>query len=182
MRSPAVPARPPVTPPGVIPGASVPGDKGPAVVEGGELEPNNATAYIGMGEAYLKQGVGPMAEAQFEKALEIDSTQTALLYRLANIYIKERQYNDGARTYQRLLALQPNNDAARLELANLYKRAKQWAKCASTLKDYFVRVPNPPKDVTLMYLEALYQSRRAVPDIDPDSGDPVDAPGEHAPS
>jgi len=125
-----------------------------------ELDPSSVSAYIGMGDAYLKQGVGPMATVQFEKALEIDSLQPALLYRLATIYLKERQYNESGHAYNRLLALQPNNDNARLELANLYKRAKLWAKCAGTLKDYFVRNPNPPKDVMLMYMEALYQSKQ----------------------
>ena len=125
-----------------------------------ELDTANVPAYNGMGDAYLKQGVGPMATAQYEKSLDLDSTQVDLLYKLANVYLKERQYNDAGRTYNRLLSLQPNNDNARLELGRLYYRAKLWAKCAATLKDYFVRVPNPPKDVLSMYMEALYNSKQ----------------------
>jgi tetratricopeptide (TPR) repeat protein len=125
-----------------------------------ELDPNSAVAYIGMGDAYLKQGVGPMATAQYEKSLELDSSQIDLLYKLANVYVKERQYPEAGRTYNRLLAIQPNNDNARLELGRLYYRAKLWSKCAATLKDYFTRVPNPPKELLSNYMEALYSSRQ----------------------
>ncbi len=125
-----------------------------------ELEPNNIGAYVGEAEVYAKQGVGPMAAQRYEKALEIDSTQTALLYTLANTYLKDRQYNDAARTYQRLINLEPQNDAARLELGRLYYRAKRWVLCASTLKDYFTRHASPPTEQMSMYLEALMNSRQ----------------------
>jgi tetratricopeptide (TPR) repeat protein len=139
-----------------------------AFSKGRELNPADAESYAGLGDAYLKlpQPVFPMAIDQYEKSLQVDSTRADVLYKLANTYVKDRQYTEAARTYVRLISLQPNNDAARLEVARLYFRAKQYSKCAAALKEYFVKEKNPNKDEQQMYLEALYNShqyKEAVP-------------------
>jgi tetratricopeptide (TPR) repeat protein len=131
-----------------------------ASAEAKELDPQNATAYEVMGDAYLKQKVAPMAISNYEKALEVDSLQQGILYKIANTYKNERQYTEAARIYYRIIALDPTNDAARIELAGLLFRAKQWAKCSAVLKEYFVNHKNPPKDLQSIYLEALYKSRQ----------------------
>jgi len=128
--------------------------------EAKELDPQNATAYEVMGDAYSKQKVAPMAINSYEKSLEIDSLQQGVLYKIANTYKNEREYTKAAEVYVRILALDPNNEAARLELANLFFRAKQYSNCTRTLKDYFKGQKNPPKDVQSMYLEALYKSKQ----------------------
>jgi tetratricopeptide (TPR) repeat protein len=139
-----------------------------AFSRGRELNPSDAESYAGLGDTYLKlpQPVFPMAIDQYEKSLQVDSTRADVLYKLANTYVKDRQYTEAARTYVRLISLQPNNDAARLEVARLYFRAKQYAKCAAALKEYFIKEKNPTKDEQQMYLEALYNSHQfkdAVP-------------------
>ena len=131
-----------------------------AASEAKELDLRNATAYEVIGDAYEKQKVAPMAISSYEKSLEIDSLQPRVLYKLANTYTKERKYTEAAHVYMRILALDPNNDASRLELARLYYRARMWALCVATLKDYFVKEKNPPKDIQSMYLEALLRSRQ----------------------
>jgi tetratricopeptide (TPR) repeat protein len=131
-----------------------------AASEAKELDSRNVTAYEVIGDAYEKQKVAPMAISSYEKSLEIDSLQPRVLYKLANAYTKERQYTEAARVYMRILALDPNNEVSRLELARLYYRAKQWANCAATLKDYFKKETNPPKDIQSMYLEALLRARQ----------------------
>jgi len=131
-----------------------------AASEAKELDPKNATAYEVIGDAYVQQKVAPMAISSYEKSLEIDSLQPRVLYKLANAYTKEKQYTEAARVYNRILALDPNNEVSRLELARLYYRAKQWANCAATLKDYFTKEKNPPKDIQSMYLEALLRARQ----------------------
>jgi tetratricopeptide (TPR) repeat protein len=127
--------------------------------EAKELDSRNATAYEVIGDAYEKQKVAPMAISSYENSLEIDSLQMRVLYKLANVYTKERQYTEAARVYNRILSIDPNNEASRLELARLYYRAKQWANCAATLKDYFKKEINPPKDIRSMYLESLLRGR-----------------------
>ncbi len=121
--------------------------------------PNDVRGYIGKGDAYSKQNLNPMAIMQFEKALELDSTNTEALYKLANIYIKERQYTDAGRVYVRILQLDPTNTKARLELAELYYRAKLWGPTAATLKEYVEKQKNPEERYIQMYLEALYNGR-----------------------
>ena len=128
--------------------------------EAKELDPQNATAYEVMGDAYLKQKVAPMAVSSYEKSLEIDSMQPGILYKIANSHKNERLYTKAAEVYVRILALDPNNDAARLELAGLFFRAKQYVNCARTLKEYFKGQKNPSKDIQSIYLEALYKSKQ----------------------
>jgi tetratricopeptide (TPR) repeat protein len=126
--------------------------------EARELDPGNIAAYEVIGDAYEKQKVAPMAISNYEKSLEIDSLQPRVLYKLANAYTKERQYTEAARVYIRILAIDPNNEASRLELARLYYRAGQPAACVVTLRDYFIKGANPPKDIQLMYMEALLRA------------------------
>jgi tetratricopeptide (TPR) repeat protein len=129
-----------------------------AASEARELDPGNVGAYEVIGDAYEKQKVAPMAISNYEKSLEIDSLQPRVLYKLANAYTKERLYTEAARVYIRILALDPNNEASRIELARLYFRANQSAACVATLKDYFIKETNPPKDIQLMYMEALLRA------------------------
>jgi tetratricopeptide (TPR) repeat protein len=132
-----------------------------AASEAKELDSRNATAYEVIGDAYVKQKVAPMAISSYEKSLEVDSLQPRVLYKLANAYAKERQYTEAAKVYSKILALDPNNDASRLELAQLYYRVKKpwaWVRCAETLKDYFKKEKNPPRDIQSKYLEALLRS------------------------
>jgi tetratricopeptide (TPR) repeat protein len=131
-----------------------------AASEAKELDSRNVTAYEVIGDAYEKQKVAPMAISSYEKSLEIDSLQPRVLYKLANAYTKERQYTEAVRVYMRILALDPNNEASRLELARLYYRAKQWANCVETLREYFKKEINPPKNIQSMYLEALLRAKQ----------------------
>jgi len=124
-----------------------------------ELDPNNPGAYEVMGDAYAKQKVAPMAVDSYEKSLQIDSTQTRVLYKLANTYTADRRYTPAARVYSRILALDPGNDSARIELAGLLFRAQQFSTCAQVLTEYFKTHKNPPETLQSIYLDALYRSR-----------------------
>ncbi len=128
--------------------------------EAKELDPQNAAAYEVMGDAYLKQKVVPMAINSYEKSLEIDSLQQRVLYKIANAQKNDRQYTRAAEVYLRILTLDPNNEAARLELADLFFRAGQYANCAKVLREYFKNQKNPPKEIQLKFLEALYKSKQ----------------------
>ena len=131
-----------------------------ASAEAKELDPQNATAYEVMGDAYLKQKVTPMAINSYEKSLEIDSVQQRVLYKIANAHKNDREYTRAAEVYMRILALDPNNEAARLELAGLFFRAGQYANCAKVLREYFKNQKNPPKEIQSIFLEALYKSKQ----------------------
>jgi tetratricopeptide (TPR) repeat protein len=130
-----------------------------AASEAKELDSRNATAYEVIGDAYVKQKVAPMAISSYENSLEVDSVQPRVLYKLANTYKGERQYTEAAKIYSKILTLDPTNDTARLELGQLFFRAKQWRNCATTVKEYIDKQKNPPRDVQLMYMEALLNAR-----------------------
>jgi tetratricopeptide (TPR) repeat protein len=125
----------------------------------GEQVPGDYRAYEGEGDVYAKQGVAPMAITQYEKSLELDSTQISIIYKLGNTYMSDRQYTEAARVFNKVLILQPDNDNARLDLAGLYFRAKLWWQCAHTLKDYIEKQNDAPRNLQTMYLEALYHGR-----------------------
>ena len=131
-----------------------------AAAEAKELDPQIATAYEVMGDAYLKQKVTPMAISNYEKSLEIDSMQMGVLYKIANAEKDQRQYTKAAEVYVRILAMDPTNDASRLELGGLFFRAHQYANCTRTLKEYINTHKNPPKEILSIYLEALYRSKQ----------------------
>ncbi len=131
-----------------------------AASEAKEIDPQNATAYEVVGDAYLKQKVSAMAISSYERSLEIDSMQTRVLYKLANAHIAERHYTEAARVYYRILAMDPKNKASRFELANLLYKAKQYSNCAVVLKEYFTIEKNPSKEFQKLYIQALLKSRQ----------------------
>jgi tetratricopeptide (TPR) repeat protein len=60
--------------------------------------PNYAPSLEGLGDAYLKMGSPGMAILQYESYAKLDSTDAALLDKLAKTYQRERRYTDVART------------------------------------------------------------------------------------
>jgi tetratricopeptide (TPR) repeat protein len=124
-----------------------------------EISPNAAKPYEGMGDAYAREGVNPMAVQQYERSLEIDSAQPELLSKLADLHLKDRRYNDAAKVLLRLIALDPANQADRFKLFRLYYRANQFVNASRVGKDYVAKNPND-LDAAKMYLEALYRSRQ----------------------
>lgn len=124
-----------------------------------EISPNAAKPYEGMGDAYAREGVSPMAVQQYERSLEIDSAQPDLLSKLADLHLKDRRYNDAAKVLLKLIALDPANQADRFKLFRLYYRANQFVNASRVGKDYVAKNPND-LDAAKMYLEALYRSRQ----------------------
>lgn len=124
-----------------------------------EMSPNSAKAYEGMGDAYARQGVSPMAVSQFERSLELDSLQPDLLYKLAELHLKDRRYNEAAKVLIRVINLDPTNQEARYKLFHLYFRANQFVNASRTGKEYVAKNPSNT-EAAKMYLEALYRSRQ----------------------
>ncbi len=124
-----------------------------------DLDPKDVQVYNGLGDAYLKTGVTALSIANYQKSLELDSTQSDIWFKLARTHMRERQWNDAAEAFQKGLALNPDNDDARLELGDMYYRAKYWAFAAKWLQPYVQRHPEA-KAVAMKYVESLYASRQ----------------------
>jgi tetratricopeptide (TPR) repeat protein len=130
-----------------------------------ELGPTNPTNYEVLGDAYAKQGLTQIALSQYEKSLELDSSQSSLMEKMATAYQKERRYPEAVKMYQLVIAMGPENQVARFELGRIYYRAKRFREAAKIFNEFYAREKNN-KEARAMYIESMYQSRQfkeAVP-------------------
>lgn len=124
-----------------------------------EMDPKNARAYRGLGEAYIRLNAESVAILQFEESLRADSMQTDLKYRLARLYYKERRFNDAADLYGSILSAYPGDDAASVELGQMLYLGKQYATAVKVLAPYVERHPDDIAAWTA-YMESLHFSRQ----------------------
>lgn len=124
-----------------------------------ESDPKLATAYRGLGDAYMRLNAESVAILQYEESLKADSTQTDLKYELAKLYFKERRFNDAAALYESILASNPKDDAASLELGQMLYLGKQYATAAKVLEPY---VKRHTEDMAAwkMYMDSLFQNKQ----------------------
>ncbi|MBI3579310.1 MAG: tetratricopeptide repeat protein [Ignavibacteriales bacterium] len=124
-----------------------------------EADPTTPAPYEGLGDAYDRQGLTIVAIPQYEKSLDIDSSQTGVYYKLAKAFMKERRYNDAARAYQGVIRLDPTNQAALIELGKLYFLAKQYVNASKFLQKFVEQYPGN-KEALAMYTESLFYTRQ----------------------
>jgi len=122
-----------------------------------DAAPTDAAVYALLATAYSQQGAEPMALLQFEKAIELDSTQTDVRLQLAGLYAKSRRWQDAGRQYQQVLRRDPANDLAAQELGRLYLKAKQTEPAIKVLRPYIERHPEN-EALAVEYLGALESS------------------------
>jgi tetratricopeptide (TPR) repeat protein len=145
-----------------------------------EANPNAATIYNGLGDAYNKQGVPLFAITQYEKSAELDSMNADVYNKLGKLYYKDRRYNDAAKAYARVVVLDPANKTVLLDLSKMYmaSRPKQYENASKYLKLYIDRFPKSD-EAWGMYSEALFylkqypeaiDAAQRVLKIDPKSG------------
>ncbi len=121
--------------------------------------PKSAEAYRGLGDAYLKMGAEPVALMQYEESIKRDSVQVDLRFKMANLYLQDRRYNEAAKMYISVLRHEPDNDQAALEVGKIYMLAKQYANATHYLSKYVTRHGDDQKTWS-MYMEALDKSRQ----------------------
>ncbi len=124
-----------------------------------QANPKNAEAYYGLGEAYLKMGAEPVALMQFEESIKYDTVQVELRSKMADLYLKDRRYNEAAKMYISVLRHDPDNDMAALEVGKIYMLAKQYANATHYLGKYVTKHTEDQKTWAL-YMEALDKSRQ----------------------
>ncbi|HCA78335.1 MAG TPA: hypothetical protein DEP53_01235, partial [Bacteroidetes bacterium] len=98
---------------------------------------------------------------QYEKSVDLDSTNAVVYDKLGKLYYKERRYNDAARAYASVVALDPKNKVVLLELAKMYlaSRPRQYDNAAKYLKIYVDRFPQEI-EAWVMYTESLFFLRK----------------------
>ncbi len=130
------------------------------------LLPEMAAAYEGMGDAYARNGVVPMAVNQWERSLQLDPDQPALLNKLAELHLSNRDYTRAVRVFQKVVDLDPENHDARFKLGDIYYRAKLYSRAAKVFQEFVKVNPNDTAAVK-MYLESLFNSRlfQSIPEL-----------------
>lgn len=73
-----------------------------------EIEPNQARAYVGRGDAYIKSGETEenlsLAQMDYEQAIELDETSADAYLGLADVYIRQGDYDKALKVLKEALA------------------------------------------------------------------------------
>lgn len=77
-----------------------------------ETEPS-ADIYVGLGAACQSANKIPEAISYYNKALELDKTNSPAIYYLGTIYYAQKNYEKSLASYQRVLTLDPDNNDAK---------------------------------------------------------------------
>ena len=130
-----------------------------AAVQAKELDPNNASIYMLIGDIYAKQKITPAAIDQYKKATDLDPKNLEILIKLAEAQKKNRQYNDAANSYQAVLNLDSMNITALNGLGSIYYRAKIYLKALDYIAKLTKLFPDSI-DYEVKFVKCLSEAQR----------------------
>ncbi len=92
------------------------------MAEGLRAEMNRSLAmyYSNLGTIYAHKNMVEEAEAQFKKALELNSSDVLALFNLGRVNSEKRQYMEAKTYYERLVEVAPEDPIAWYNLAGVY--------------------------------------------------------------
>ena len=86
-----------------------------------DLKPHHVL-YLGLGEAYERQGKPAEAITAYQESIKIKPTFTYGLYSLALIYSKQDRYQDAIELLRKVVELEPRHTFAQHALGMVYIR------------------------------------------------------------
>lgn len=93
-----------------------------AYLKAGELSPDNAEAFVGLGDARQAKGQYDEAIAEYRKALQLEPENARVHFGLGKIYYNEKQlYHEAVAEYERAIQLDPKFVEAHLSLGEIYE-------------------------------------------------------------
>lgn len=98
--------------------------------------PNDQRVMELIGDAYKKMSVPDNALNYYTKAESLDSMNTSLKFKIAQLLYKDKRYTDAANKYLKIIAIDPQNADAYYQLGTLLYYAKEYANAAFYLKKY----------------------------------------------
>ncbi len=104
----------------------------------------DAQAYASLGGIFMKQGIYPKAIDMFQKSIQLDPRNTAVLTMLAQCQAKTGNAKEAIVSYEQALAM---NDKAVDELkalGDLYAQQNKAGQAASMYKKFLVKKPGDP--------------------------------------
>ncbi|MBP1678590.1 MAG: tetratricopeptide repeat protein [Bacteroidetes bacterium] len=106
-----------------------------------EYDEKNVEVYKGLGAAYAKQGVAPMAVMNYQKAIELAPQDIGIRLTLGNLLEKQRQYTEAVKAYDGIIAVDSTYAQAYLEKGEILVLAKLYAKAIPPLRTYVTLNP-----------------------------------------
>lgn len=100
------------------------------------LKKNNPTVYIKIGGIYLLLNNGTQAIANYENAINYDSSQVDAYIGLANVYTAVRNYTEAEQYYQIAIKKNPDYSKPYKYLADMYSTTKANDKAVEAFKKY----------------------------------------------
>ncbi len=119
-----------------------------------ECDPNNPLVYIALGDAYNKQGVIPLANQNYQKALELSPKDIETQLKVARAFLKNRQYKEAVEAYRNAVKIDSTQFDPYFEAGKIFYRAKLWKEAAQFLNKATRLKPNHVESAS-MYAQAL---------------------------
>lgn len=115
-----------------------------------EYDEKNVEVYRGLATAYAKQGVAPMAMMNYQKAIELEPSDIASRMTLAQLYEKQRQYNEAVKEYDGVISVDSTYAPAYLEKGEILVLAKLYNYSVPPLRKYVELEPKGVKGSQLL--------------------------------
>ena len=112
------------------------------------LDPNNASAWIYLAEAYQKTGDNVGALAAIEKARQIDSTDMSLVYQQSEIHIAMEEFETAANLVRQAYLKNPEETDFLTYLGDIYRLNKNFSASIAAYREALAIKPN---DKELLY-------------------------------
>ncbi|MCX6808279.1 MAG: tetratricopeptide repeat protein [Candidatus Berkelbacteria bacterium] len=104
------------------------------VQRSGVVDPKDSAALITEARKLAKDGKNTEAIADYEKALEVDTTNNTVKVELANLYMKQKEYDSAAAELSEVTAANPSDSYALNSLGNSLRNQGKTAEAIDTYK------------------------------------------------
>lgn len=114
-----------------------------------ELSTTTARVYAGLGEAYMAQDKFGEAEDNFKKSMEIDPTDHALAYNVAEILFNMNKVDEAIKYYEMAVKIKPDWPKSYLKLGYAYLNKGDTAKAVTYMEKFVELAPDDPQAGTI---------------------------------
>lgn len=130
-------------------------DAGIYFTQAREAAPDDPITNRALGDFYLKRGIGSLAIPEYEKAVELDSTDIDLRFALGKALAYDERYEDAIAQYRWVAEQNPDFPGAQLALGDIFYRAGKakpayYAEARPFLEKYTTLMPNDRKGWSLL--------------------------------
>ena len=115
-----------------------------------EESPEDPTPRRALGDFYVRRGTFDLAVPEYQSAIEKDSSDVVLRFKLGQALFYAQRYNEALEVYKDVTARDPEFAPGQLALGDLYYRSgaadpRRYADARPYLEKYTQMMPNDPK-------------------------------------